>query len=131
MKASELIRTYGWSGPEAGRHQFTRNADNTLRPRMGWTLDGPDEAYRYCVNSAVARAYYGTAESWGNTSETDHVHLAQVRLAQRIVHGPVGTPHDCLPFDLWVNAIGLLARWQDAEGRTADEVIALLKTEDL
>jgi len=130
-KASELIRIYGWSAPEAGQHQFTRNADNTLRQRIGWILDGPDEAYRYCINAAVARAYYGTAEQWGNASEIDSVHLAQVRLAQHIVHGPVGTPHDAKPSDLWVNAIGLLARWQDADGRTAGEVIELLEREGL
>jgi len=143
-KASEHIRQYGRSTPEQGRHIFTRHADGSLRTGAGteesgpgqtqamWDLTGPAETMRYCINAAVAKAYFGSMREWAGRTLISGVDIAQIRLAQYIA--PEVNLADKYPHDVtsqFLDAIGLLARWQDADGRTAVEVIELLEREGL
>ena len=152
IKASTLVRWYGWSGSEREpietrtwrpaiggtrqwldyTHQFTRNADGTVRPHHGIDLRrsmGKVEASRYCVNAAVCQAECrGSFLVWStlNTSTTQRAVVEQCRaMAQQCVNGPIQGVRG--QDEEWLEIVSVLAAWNDQEGRTADEVIALLE----
>lgn len=102
MKAYEVIETHGWTRGYAAVDANNKRVD----PR-------DPAACKFCILGALTRAYQTSVE------------LEQLK--------KLGTHLAGKPFEElnWYGVGDVVAQWNDAEGRTKEEVVSLLKELDV